>query len=140
MYCRLVELFLIVLLMIRRPPRSTRTVTLCPYTTLFRSIISCSCCCRRVYKSLFASDEIVVEEYRWRSACIGCDKNKSCSDRCCRSGTSKHRIQTISYHPVWSFLLTIAIIAQNRDETRSTERRVGKECVSTCRSRCSPYH
>src|SRR3546814_20780559 len=30
-----------------------------------------------------------------------------------------------------------------RDEivvTRSEERRVGKECVSTCRSRCSPYH
>src|SRR3546814_20452142 len=23
---------------------------------------------------------------------------------------------------------------------RSKERRVGKECVSTCRSRCSPYH
>src|SRR3546814_14540393 len=23
---------------------------------------------------------------------------------------------------------------------RSEERRVGKECVSTCRSRCSPYH
>src|SRR3546814_2456121 len=25
-------------------------------------------------------------------------------------------------------------------ETRSDERRVGKECVSTCRSRWSPYH
>src|SRR3546814_19959910 len=24
--------------------------------------------------------------------------------------------------------------------TRSEERRVGKECVSTCRSRCSPYN
>src|SRR3546814_15760622 len=23
---------------------------------------------------------------------------------------------------------------------RSEERRVGKECVSTCRSRCAPYH
>src|SRR3546814_16687470 len=23
---------------------------------------------------------------------------------------------------------------------RSEERRVGQECVSTCRSRCSPYH
>src|SRR3546814_13433374 len=27
------------LLMIRRPPRSTRTGTLCPYTTLFRSAL-----------------------------------------------------------------------------------------------------
>src|SRR3546814_8911845 len=27
-----------------------------------------------------------------------------------------------------------------RDLLRSEERRVGKECVSTCRSRWSPYH
>src|SRR3546814_11293768 len=26
------------------------------------------------------------------------------------------------------------------DHSRSEERRVGKECVSTCRSRWSPYH
>src|SRR3546814_18848618 len=26
------------------------------------------------------------------------------------------------------------------DAGRSEERRGGKECVSTCRSRCSPYH
>src|SRR3546814_14415302 len=28
----------------------------------------------------------------------------------------------------------------NRRDSRSEERRVGKECVSTCRSRWSPYH
>src|SRR3546814_10596679 len=27
-----------------------------------------------------------------------------------------------------------------RSRSRSEERRVGKECVSTCRSRWSPYH
>src|SRR3546814_2178374 len=27
-----------------------------------------------------------------------------------------------------------------REDGRSEERRVGKECVSTCRSRWSPYH
>src|SRR3546814_20269937 len=32
--------------MIRRPPRSTRTDTLFPYTTLFRSGSSCPCACR----------------------------------------------------------------------------------------------
>src|SRR3546814_7198636 len=32
----------------------------------------------------------------------------------------------------------IAMFAQRLD--RSEERRVGKECVSTCRSRWSPYH
>src|SRR3546814_14512560 len=30
--------------------------------------------------------------------------------------------------------------AEPRDEARSEERRVGKECVTTCRSRWSPYH
>src|SRR3546814_17540830 len=29
---------------------------------------------------------------------------------------------------------------QSSEEARSDERRVGKECVSTCRSRWSPYH
>src|SRR3546814_12588129 len=33
----LVDLYFVVFLMIRRPPRSTRTDTLFPYTTLFRS-------------------------------------------------------------------------------------------------------
>src|SRR3546814_8769711 len=30
--------------------------------------------------------------------------------------------------------------AEEAGRTRSEERRVGKECVSTCRSRWSPYH
>src|SRR3546814_16496434 len=29
---------------------------------------------------------------------------------------------------------------EKREQDRSEERRVGKECVSTCRSRWSPYH
>src|SRR3546814_2428207 len=32
------------------------------------------------------------------------------------------------------------VFATRRDWLRSEERRVGKECVSTCRSRWSPYH
>src|SRR3546814_17575201 len=45
--------------------------------------------------------------------------------------------------------LLIRVIARGLDPdatqlkevmTRSEERRVGKECVSTCRSRWSPYH
>src|SRR3546814_5079168 len=34
----------------------------------------------------------------------------------------------------WTAILTIVV------QIRSEERRVGKECVSTCRSRWSPYH
>src|SRR3546814_14758046 len=33
-----------------------------------------------------------------------------------------------------------ALIALFRELSRSEERRVGKECVSTCRSRWSTYH
>src|SRR3546814_6263440 len=36
------------------------------------------------------------------------------------------------------YALSIVIIIANI--SRSEERRVGKECVSTCRSRWSPYH
>src|SRR3546814_3409780 len=32
------------------------------------------------------------------------------------------------------------VVDYGSDNTRSEERRVGKECVSTCRSRWSPYH
>src|SRR3546814_11612932 len=37
-------------------------------------------------------------------------------------------------------LKTIHRIARNGGGDSSEERRVGKECVSTCRSRWSPYH
>src|SRR3546814_5744846 len=32
------------------------------------------------------------------------------------------------------------IAGHSRERARSEERRVGKECVSTCRSRWTPYH
>src|SRR3546814_11573930 len=34
----------------------------------------------------------------------------------------------------------VNIMAYDKPGGRSEERRVGKECVSTCRSRWSPYH
>src|SRR3546814_17599316 len=37
-------------------------------------------------------------------------------------------------------VLDFAHIQGWREEERSEERRVGKECVSKCRSRWSPYH
>src|SRR3546814_11676438 len=38
------------------------------------------------------------------------------------------------------FRLAERDVAQLLESLRSEERRVGKECVSTCRSRWSPYH
>src|SRR3546814_1655984 len=34
----------------------------------------------------------------------------------------------------------VVLVYPGGDHERSEERRVGKECVSTCRSRWSPYH
>src|SRR3546814_7040402 len=42
-----------------------------------------------------------------------------------------------------SYLLDVVLylrMASGAKTARSEERRVGKECVSTCRSRWSPYH
>src|SRR3546814_10009910 len=46
-------------------------------------------------------------------------------------GSSDHFYARSSHDKFKSYLLT---------QARSEERRVGKECVSTCRSRWSPYH
>src|SRR3546814_5408236 len=37
-------------------------------------------------------------------------------------------------------LVDVPVVVQVVRDVRSEERRVGKECVSTCRSRWSPYH
>src|SRR3546814_13727247 len=47
--------------------------------------------------------------------------------------------QDISAVTQQSLRSTIGIVPQDM-VLRSEERRVGKECVSTCRSRWSPYH
>src|SRR3546814_12669258 len=39
--CTMYYMYIVFFLMIRRPPRSTRTDTLFPYTTLFRSVRDC---------------------------------------------------------------------------------------------------
>src|SRR3546814_19121391 len=44
-------------------------------------------------------------------------------------------LKSQSLRPVSTFVVT-----PSRSLDRSEERRVGKECVSTCRSRCWPYH
>src|SRR3546814_18634948 len=52
-----------------------------------------------------------------------------------------HRIASWSGQPA-AFILAVLVILGwiVTGPIRSEERRVGKECVSTCRSRWSPYH
>src|SRR3546814_14080553 len=62
-------------------------------------------------------------------ACAECDRCIQCG--CCKSlhvAGRDARCRVLS--PGWCA----------RQHQRSEERRVGKECVSTCRSRWSPYH
>src|SRR3546814_13067186 len=98
--------------MIRRTPRSTRTDTLFPYTTLFRS-------------------EKVAGR---RIAVLGSMKELGETSDAFHVGLAEP-IEAACVDHVILVGEEMAPLAK-----RSEERRVGKECVSTCRSRWSPYH
>src|SRR3546814_11540305 len=99
--------------MIRLPPRSTRTDTLFPYTTLFRSF-----------------GVRLPADYKQNT----------------RSYAAFGQVDW-SFDPSLTLSLGARVIHDKKTINnittciqRSEERRVGKECVSTCRSRWSPYH
>src|SRR3546814_20307667 len=99
--------------MIRRPPRSTRTDTLFPYTTLFRS-----------------PDEEEQDRGaygRWQA------------HRARQAGSEGREGQRNPDREAYHRRDRRAR-ARPAPCARSEERRVGNECVSTCRSRWSPYN
>src|SRR3546814_14042387 len=101
----------------RRPPRSTRTDTLFPYTTLFRSWQA-------------GDDGLGIRHLRHlRRVDEACDLDapRPCLDR------AADQFDLVAGRK--DMLLVLLAVAR-----RSEERRVGKECVSTCRSRWSSYH
>src|SRR3546814_16128786 len=121
--------------MIRRPPRSTLTDTLFPYTTLFRS----------PRKSLadvedevpaFAGDETAGEAEdvanALHTAAVGGQRVLQGVDGLRRVELRQGRFGA----PAEGQLVRAQVIGQARGE----ERRVGQECVSTCGSRWWPYH
>src|SRR3546814_19766923 len=107
--------------MIRRHPGSTRTDTLWPYTTLFRSL------------SVGIQQPAVINDpagaIRGQSGGMVGNIRLSCT---ARALPVSYTISTGN-----EAVLTINdFVAHIIDDTvRSEERRVGKECVSTCRSR-----
>src|SRR3546814_15430488 len=119
-------------LMIRRPPRSTRTDTLFPYTTLFRSILNEQ---REVMTTIRCLRPTIA-------IAIGFEVERTGQFEC-----FTHALLDFGLDPVKTLgvdgifeagvqpLLAVAIVA-----LRSEERRVGKGCVSTCRSRLSTDH
>src|SRR3546814_16759866 len=114
--------------MIRRPPSTTRTDTLFPYTTLFRST--------RIDQ---VGDDLAVVEEQHRAgnarAQVACQRGPALLphpvDRGFRGADVEIHRQR---HVLADFPQRIPVFVS------SEERRVGKECVSTCRSRWWPYH
>src|SRR3546814_15406451 len=114
-------LYFFFVLMIRRPPRSTRTDTLFPYTTLFRSRGPLSPAANMKPKCPRSwLPRVKLRRLRFIAASFGC------------GGAEPETGETA----IVGFVRTLP----QRTISRSEERRVGKECVSTCRSRWSPYH
>src|SRR3546814_16426568 len=128
--------------MIQRPPRSTDTDTLLPYTTLFRSE-ACGDVEVREFRRL-AEEVAVVGGEALRPVEEGVDAG-ALQDRHPLHHGLQHRGEVVDVlrELVEAEVLRDAVEAPglgHRLEGRSEERRVGKECVSTCRSRWSPYH
>src|SRR3546814_13422722 len=114
--------------MIRRPPRSTRTDTLFPYTTLFRS--------RRARTDDGDTLAGRLDLGHVRAPAHG---ERGVGDVFLHR-TDGHRTKTV-VEGACTFTEAILRAHTAADfRQRSEERRVGNECVSTCRSRWSPYH
>src|SRR3546814_20607646 len=118
----------------RRPPRSKRTDTPLPDTTLFPSRAQQPVGAwfvgqypaERLERERFVRFLHFEKPFRGRQLCHRADSPKRAADASGESGKSWAR-------PYWW--------SRTMNSTfRSEERRVGKECVSTCRSRWPPYH
>src|SRR3546814_20299533 len=129
--------------MIRRPPRSTRTDTLFPYTTLFRSI-------KRTVEDGFARVRVRGELSGTKRAASGHFYAALKDDNALIDMVMwKGQAGRLAFRPEDG----IEVIATGKLTTypgrskyqlvvdtteRSEARRVRKGCVSTCRSRVSP--
>src|SRR3546814_15143115 len=79
-----------------------------------------------LYRTLREWAEMVRDPLAWSEAKI---TEITASDHAASSETERNRL-----HYLNEAISSTAVVA------RSAARRVGKECVSTCRSRWSPYH
>src|SRR3546814_12944570 len=109
--------------MLRRPPRSTLTDPLFPYTTLFRSLRSCLYEYGYVVPQGIHQIRRIAEILDAPNSDLPDLMREECRDLLEQIAEKTGRIN-----------------ARTAKIKRSEERRVGQECVSTCRSRWSPSH
>src|SRR3546814_18019478 len=117
--------------MIRRPPRSTRTDTLFPYTTLFRSA------------GQSAAPEAYKVDNRWllySAIPLRAEGEQAIRGTLLLVSDLQHLFATLPTLPdeAGQLRLTQQFSGAPEQVLRSEERRVGKECVSKVRSRWSP--
>src|SRR3546814_14053023 len=128
-------------LIIRHPPRSTRTDPLFPYTTLFRSEV--------VRGALLA----IPKGHREAGLALGLGKPRIFTRlilpqmwRLALPGLGNlfmilmKDTALVSVIGLEEIMRRSQIAVTASKEPRSEERRVGTECVCTCRSRWSPSH
>src|SRR3546814_16131234 len=115
--------------MLRRPPRSTRTDTLLPYTTLFRSTGVGTIVSEGKEVKVFNGERYVLET--GLIADLAIVKAWRGDSR----GNLVYRKTARNFNPM---VATCGRVTVAEVEERSEERRVGKECVRTCRYRWSP--
>src|SRR3546814_18076195 len=136
--------------MILRPPRSTRTDTLFPYTTLFRSLVQLGhklgISERRALGRRFAAAVEHRHEQDNRKQYPDPQRKAAQPRICGLVGGLAHLILRLL--PLCSPINRAKAFTDNvwsddyrpGEAERSEERRVGKGCVSPCVSRWWPYH
>src|SRR3546814_17831482 len=131
--------------MIRRPPRSTRTDTLFPYTTLFRSLAV----------SVMTQDQLKTQQVHDQNDLQQKIPSLSVASRFGHTGGT-YAIRGLSgtntgTPAVGTYFAEVPTPTNNIGVdtsagqslyalARSEDRRVGKACVRTCRYRWSPYN
>src|SRR3546814_11961208 len=118
--------------MLRRPPRSTRTDTLFPYTTLFRSTLPPYLCTESTgMQAIF--ENLTIGAFA-KAAGVNVETIRFYQRKGLLTEPGRPYGSIRRYGAV-----DVPRVRFVKSAQRSEERRVGKERVSTCRSRWSPY-
>src|SRR3546814_7555558 len=99
---------------------------------LYSYCLLCLCDCRVLPYSVFSFFFFFKQKTAYEM------RISDWSSDVCSSDLLTHR-STDVFYLAFKGIITRALCFKGSSK-RSEERRVGKECVSTCRSRWSPYH